>query len=154
MKKPKNDFRDQIGLKSSIAKKENGEKCKTNPLAIQEKIMKYRSRYTVVGDYTHRSIENALNHKNMMESIANDIVEQALEEYELQRKEIFDNEIKELLKNAYREAINDFMEAIRYDIESVVEIGFDGCEQIFKDKKTQKIISDRIIQEIYKKLNK
>lgn len=117
-------------------------------------MFKYYSHYSVNGDYTHGSIENALNHKHMMESIANDIVEQALTEYDKSRQEKLDNEMKELLKNAYREAINDFMEAMRYDIESVVEIGLDGCEQIFKDSKTQKLISDRIIQEIQKKLNK
>lgn len=51
-----------------------GKSVKLSPL-LQEEIMKYHSHYLINGDYSHGSIENALNHKNMMESIANDIVE-------------------------------------------------------------------------------
>ncbi len=46
------------------------------------------------------------------------------------------------------------MEAFEYDVESVVTIALNGCEEIFRDSKTKKIISDRIIQEVKKKLNK
>ena len=54
---------------------------------------------------------------------------------------------------AYAQAIEDFLHALEYDIESVTRIGFDGCRDIFEDKKAQKFISDHIMKEIQKQLN-
>ena len=110
----------------------------------------YFSSYSVNNDYTHSTIENARHHKDMMEQIANDVVEQALDDYTIN----FQSIIEEAMYNAYKEAINDFMTAIEYDITSSVSVAIDGCKEIFYDEKTQKIISDRIIQEIWNKLNK
>ena len=42
----------------------------------------YTSNYSIVGDYTHGTLENALNHKRMMEQIANDVVRQAIADYD------------------------------------------------------------------------
>lgn len=109
----------------------------------------YKSNYSIIGDYSHGSIQNALNHRQMMEDIANDIVHQALQDYDREQGQ----RIEEIELNAYKRAINDFMQALEYDIESVVSVGIKGCEEIFNDSKTQKIISDRIMQEIKKKLN-
>ena len=53
----------------------------------------------------------------------------------------------------YSQAIKDFLHAIEYDVESVTRIGFDGCRDIFEDKKAQKFISDHIMKEIQKQLN-
>ena len=108
----------------------------------------FTSSYSVNGDYTHGSLQNALNHKAMMEQIANDIVNQALAKFEeeLLRK------IEELQKAAYQQAIQDCLQALEYDVESIVSVGIEGCGEIFYDKKTQKIISDRIMQEITKNL--
>ena len=53
----------------------------------------------------------------------------------------------------YSQAIKDFLHAIEYDVESVTRIGFDGCRDIFEDKKAQKYISDHIMKEIQKRLN-
>ena len=55
---------------------------------------------------------------------------------------------------AYKQAIDDFMEALEYDVESIVTVGLNGCEEIFRDSKTQKIISERIIQEVRKRIDK
>ena len=60
--------------------------------------------------------------------------------------------IREQCLEAYKQAISDFLGALEYDIESIVEIGFDGCRDIFVDKKTQKYISDRIMKEMEKRL--
>ena len=84
----------------------------------------------------------------MMEYIANDIVKQALMSFE----EDFSKKIEEQQKTVYRQAIEDLLQALEYDVESIVNVGLNGCEEIFHDKKTQKIISDRIKQEITKKL--
>ena len=59
----------------------------------------------------------------------------------------------EIAYEGYSQAIKDFLHAIEYDVESVTRIGFDGCRDIFEDKKAQKFISDHIMKEIQKQLN-
>lgn len=54
---------------------------------------------------------------------------------------------------AYEQAVKDFLGALEYDVESITKIGFDGCRDIFEDKKAQKFISDHIMKEITKRLN-
>ena len=54
---------------------------------------------------------------------------------------------------AYKQAIDDFLRALEYDVESITKIGINGCREIFEDKKTQKFISDHIMKEIIKRLN-
>ena len=49
--------------------------------------------------------------------------------------------------------MTDVMGVLDYDVESVTRIGFDGCRDIFEDRKAQKYISDHIMKEITKKLN-
>ena len=61
--------------------------------------------------------------------------------------------IEELLPIAYKQAIEDLLGALEYDVESVTRIGFDGCRDIFEDRKAQKFISDHIMKEITKQLN-
>ena len=61
--------------------------------------------------------------------------------------------IEEMLPVAYQQAIEDFLGVLHYDVESVTRIGFDGCRDIFEDKKAQKFISDHIMKEITKQLN-
>ncbi len=84
-----------------------------------------------------------------MEKIANDIVSKAISDFSKNLEQI----IIEAQKEAYRQAINDFMEVMHYDIESCVTIGFEGCGDIFHDSKTQQFISDKIIQELKNRLN-
>ena len=111
---------------------------------------KYQSHYPIIGDYTHGSLENALKHKKMMEDIANEIVRQAIADYDSTHSQ----KIEEIQLQTYKQAIKDFLGAVEYDIESVVTVGLNGCEEIFRDKRTQKIISDRIMQEINRRINK
>ena len=59
----------------------------------------------------------------------------------------------EIAHAAYKQAIEDVLHALQYDIESVTRIGIDGCRDIFEDKKAQKYISDHIMKEIKKRLN-
>ena len=54
---------------------------------------------------------------------------------------------------AYKQAIEDMLHALEYDIESVTRIGIDGCREIFEGKKAQKFISDHIMKEIFKQLD-
>jgi hypothetical protein len=48
--------------------------------------------------------------------------------------------------------LRDVLGVLEYDIESVTRIGFDGCKDIFEDKKAQKFISDHIMKTIIKEL--
>ena len=59
----------------------------------------------------------------------------------------------EIARAAYEQAVKDFLGALEYDVESVTKIGFDGCRDIFEDRKAQKFISDHIMKEITKQLN-
>jgi hypothetical protein len=61
-------------------------------------------------------------------------------------------EIGQEFYRAYQQAIDDFLDALRYDIESVTRIGFDGCRDIFEDKKAQKYISDHIMKTVSDRL--
>ena len=65
----------------------------------------------------------------------------------------FESRMYEMAYQAYRQAIEDFLHALEYDIESVTRIGIEGCRDIFEDKKAQKFISDHIMREIQKQLN-
>ena len=59
----------------------------------------------------------------------------------------------EMQKEAYKQAIDDFMTALQYDINTVVEIATKNGQMIFSDKKTQKYISDQIMQTVKKNLD-
>jgi hypothetical protein len=59
----------------------------------------------------------------------------------------------EIAYTAYKQAVEDFLRALEYDVESITRIGINGCRDIFEDKKTQKFISDHIMKEIIKRLN-
>ena len=61
-------------------------------------------------------------------------------------------EVERMYYKAYQQAIEDFLHALEYDIESVTTIGIEGCRDIFYDKKAQKFISDQIMKTIEKNL--
>ena len=100
------------------------------------------------GDHSHGTYQNALQHKKMMEEIANEVTQKTVKEVLRQLEAVFE----EKQKQAYIQAINDFLGALNYDIESITRIGFDGCKDIFEDKKTQKYISDHIMRIVESKL--
>ena len=59
----------------------------------------------------------------------------------------------EIARAAYEQAVKDFLGALEYDVESITQIGFDGCRDIFEDRKAQKYIRNHIMKEIQKRLN-
>lgn len=113
----------------------------------------YSTSYDISGDHSHGSYENAFNHRLMMERIANEICEQAIVEVLKQVTPKLEDMIQSKMEDAYKQALTDVMGVLDYDVESVTRIGFDGCRDIFEDKKAQKYISDHIMKEITKKLN-
>ena len=87
----------------------------------------------------------AEEHREEMEVVARAVCAEALAQFE--------SRMYEIAYQAYRQAIEDFLHALEYDIESVTRIGIEGCRDIFEDKKAQKFISDHIMREIQKQLN-
>ena len=73
-------------------------------------------------------------HRAEMEEIARKVY---AEEHQKDMEEI-KAMIEELLPIAYKQAIDDFLRALEYDVESITKIGINGCREIFEDKKTQK----------------
>ena len=87
----------------------------------------------------------AEEHREEMEAVARAVCAEALAQFE--------SRMYEMAYQAYRQAIEDFLHALEYDIESVTRIGIEGCRDIFEDKKAQKFISDHIMRELQKQLN-
>ena len=83
-------------------------------------------------------------HREEMEQIARRV-------YSEERQEILE-EIEQKYYLAYQQAVEDFLDVLQYDIESVIKIGFEGCRDIFEDRKAQKYISDHIMKEIRERL--
>ena len=67
--------------------------------------------------------------------------------------EDMERRMTEIAYAAYKQAIEDFLRALEYDVESITRIGIEGCRDIFEGKKAQKFISDHIMKEIQKRLN-
>ena len=91
----------------------------------------------------------AEEHRAEIEAIARAIINEEIDKFMDKLPQI----IEEKCREAYRQAIADFLHALEYDIESIVEIGFEGCRDIYVDKKTQKYISNHILKEVQKRLN-
>ena len=87
----------------------------------------------------------AEEHRQEMENVARTVCAEELAQFE--------SRMHEIVYQAYRQAIEDFLHALEYDIESVTRIGIEGCRDIFEDKKAQKFISDYVMKEIRKQLN-
>ena len=60
--------------------------------------------------------------------------------------------IPEIQRAAYSTAYNDIVNALSFDVETSVNIGFANGEEIFHDKKTQKIVADAVMNEVRKHL--
>ena len=81
-------------------------------------------------------------HRQEMAQIAEQIVLQKLNDV-----------IPEIQRAAYSTAYNDIVNALSFDVESAVNIGFANGEAIFKDKRTQKVVADAVMREVRKQLN-
>lgn len=53
---------------------------------------------------------------------------------------------------AYEQAIQDVLRVLEYDVQSITQIGIEGCRDIFEGKAAQKFISDQIMRTIQKEL--
>lgn len=78
-----------------------------------------------------------------MQFIAEQVVQQKLNDV-----------IPEIQRAAYSTAYNDIVDALSFDVGTAVNIGFANGEAIFKDKKTQKVVADAVMNEVRKQLKK
>lgn len=62
--------------------------------------------------------------------------------------------IPEIQRAAYSAAYNDFVNALSFDVGTAVNIGFANGEEIFRDKKTQKVVADAVMEQVSKYLKK
>ncbi len=60
--------------------------------------------------------------------------------------------IPEIRRTSYIQSYNDLVHALYFDVESVVNIGFENGRQIFSDSRTQKVVAEAIKKEIAKQL--
>ena len=84
-------------------------------------------------------------HRAEMEQIARRVCMEALDDFE--------RRMYEIAYQAYRQAVEDVLHALEYDITSITHIGIEGCRDVFEGKKAQKFISDYVMKEIRKRLN-
>ena len=82
-------------------------------------------------------------HRREMAMIAEQVVQQKLNDI-----------IPEIQRAAYSAAYNDFVNALSFDVGTAVNIGFANGEEIFHDKKTQKIVADAVMNKVRKYLKK
>ena len=72
-------------------------------------------------------------------------------------EEIVDKKIAEIVPQiqtaALQQARDDLLRAIAFDVETVVEVAFENGDKIFRDKRTQKVIAERVMREIRKRLD-
>lgn len=86
---------------------------------------------------------NAEKHRREMAQIAEQVVQQRIEEI-----------IPEIQRAATEQAYNNLLDALSFDVTSVVNIGFENGESIFQDSKTRRIVAKALMQEIQKQLNR
>ena len=78
-----------------------------------------------------------------MESIAEAVVQKRMNEA-----------LPEMQRSAVEQASSELLRALSFDVTSAVNIGFKNGESIFKDKKTQKVVADAVMREVYRQLKK
>lgn len=86
---------------------------------------------------------HAEEHRAEMAEIAAEIAEKKIQEA-----------IPRIAEESYIRALNNLLGASQVDVESVVNVGFKNGDEIFHDKKTQKIIVDSVMNEVKKQLDK
>ncbi len=61
--------------------------------------------------------------------------------------------VPQIQQAALQQARRELLEALAFDVETVVRVAMHNGETIFRDSKTQRVIADNIMREIRKRLN-
>ena len=98
------------------------------------------------------SKEHGVYYNNQREEtdLVNSIVDQKLNEYSRQAEVQLEQAIKKAVEEygalVWQRLLQEVMRVLETDIVSEVQIGIDGCKDIFYGKQAQRYISDKIIK--------
>ena len=109
-----------------------------------------RSGYTMSGDNPY----HLTNHKEDMEQICNEIIDQKLNQLMKTLSDLIPSAIEEYGRAVWEQLINNLVGVLQTDIYSQVNVGFEGLREVFYGEKCQKYISDSIMKHMIKELSK
>lgn len=109
-----------------------------------------RSGYTMSGDNPY----HLTHHKEDMEQICNEIIDQKLNQLMKTLSEAIPSIIDEYGRTVWTQLINNLVGVLQTDIYSQVNVGFEGLRDVFYGEKCQKYISDSIMKQLTKELSK
>ena len=111
------------------------------------------------GGYQY-SKEHGVYYNNQREEteLINEIVDLKLREYSKQAEQQLEQAIKKAVEEygslVWERLLQEVMRVLETDIVSEVQIGIDGCKDIFYGKQAQRYISDKIIKATRAELGK
>ena len=94
------------------------------------------------------------HHKEDMEQICNEIIDQKLNQLMKTLSEAIPSAIEEYGRTVWTQLINNLVGVLQTDIHSQVNVGFEGLREVFYGEKCQKYISDSIMKQMTKELSK
>lgn len=109
----------------------------------------YRMSNTHGADYATAEL-----HKSEFEAIANEIIDQKLNQFMKTLSEAIPSIIEEYGRTVWTQLINNLVGVLQTDIYSQVNVGFEGLREVFYGEKCQKYISDSIVKQLTKELSK
>ena len=109
-----------------------------------------RSGYSMSGDNPY----HLTNHKEDMEQICNEIIDQKLNQLMKTLSEAIPSAIEEYGRTVWSHLIDSLGGVLQTDIYSQVNVGFEGLREVFYGEKCQKYISDSIMKQMTKELSK
>ena len=69
-------------------------------------------------------------------------------------QEVVPRLVDEICTTIWNDALQRLVGAIDYDVNTCVSIAFDDAEKIFKSKEAQKFVSDKIVKELQREIDK
>ena len=69
-------------------------------------------------------------------------------------REVVPRLVDEICTAIWNDALQRLVGAMEYDVNTCVSIAFDDAEKIFKSKEAQKFISDKIVKELQREIDK
>lgn len=109
----------------------------------------YRMSNTHGADYATAEL-----HKSEFEAIANEIIDEKLNQIMKSLSEVIPSAIEEYGRTVWAQLINNLVGVLQTDIQSQVSVGFEGLREVFYGEKCQKYISDSIMKQLTKELSK
>lgn len=109
----------------------------------------YRMSNTHGADYATAEL-----HKSEFEEIANEIIDEKLNQLMKTLSDLIPSAIEEYGRTVWAQLINNLVGVLQTDIYSQVNVGFEGLREVFYGEKCQKYISDSIMKQMTRELNK